>query len=61
MAVVKEIDMFSWQNNMYPETHLYMFSCSFSERELGEQKILLTKCSGKLGLCIQVGKYYKAS
>jgi hypothetical protein len=50
MAVVKEIDMFSWQNNTYPETHLYRFSYSFSERELGEHKILLTKCSEKLGM-----------
>jgi hypothetical protein len=41
MAVVKEKDMFSWQNNTYPETHLYIFSYSFSEREVGEHKILL--------------------
>jgi hypothetical protein len=61
MAVVNEIDMFSWQNNTYPETHLYRFSYSFSERELGEHKILLTKCSEKLGMWIKVGKYHKNS
>jgi hypothetical protein len=40
---------------------LYRFSYSFSERELGEHKILLTKCSEKLGMWIKVGKYHKNS
>jgi hypothetical protein len=40
---------------------LYIFSYSFSEREVGEHKILFTKYSEKLGMWIQVGKYHKNS
>jgi hypothetical protein len=60
MAVVKKIDRFSWQNSTYPKTHLCVFPYSFSEREMGEHNIL-TKCSEKLGMWIQVGKYHKNS